>query len=306
MLKIRIRMIGTFVLFLFILSSIHPKEALAAGCGKTTFSIILKEKADLKGKKDRTSVTLKTLTKGKKLDVVERKNSWYQVCYGERPAYINAKYTREVFSHDETRIMEKALKEKESKQVLTVIGQKKTSTSAAIQAYEIKYGEWRRELSKMSGVIGKKGFTNEKTEGDKKTPIGMYAFGTAFGKNKKPATITWPYKKTTNNDFWVDDETSKDYNKWVRYTGNPDKKWKSYEVMNQSLYKYGAVIKYNMDPIIKGKGSAIFLHVWRERGSSTAGCAATTEKNVVRILSWLDPAKNPQIVLSSKAEVKKL
>jgi len=294
------------VLFLFILSISHPKEALAAECGKTAFSIVLKEKADLKEKKDETAATLKTMAKGKKLAVVERKNSWYKVCYGKRSAYVKAKYAKEVFTTDETSLMNKALKEKGAKQVLTVIGQKQTSTSVAIQAYEIKYGEWRRELIKMSGVIGKKGFTNEKTEGDKKTPIGMYAFGTAFGKNIKPAAIAWPYKKITTKDFWVDDKTSKDYNKWVRYTGNPDKKWKSYERMNHSLYKYGAVIKYNMDPIIKGKGSAIFLHVWRGKGTSTAGCAATTEKNVVRILTWLDPAKKPQIVLSPKASLKNL
>lgn len=300
------RIICTFVLFLFILSISHPKETLAAECGKTAFSIILKEKTDLKEKKDHTSVTVKTLAKGNKLAVVERKNSWYQVCYKNRPVYVKAHSAKEVFTTDEKRFMNKALKEKGAKQVLTVIGEKNTSTSAAIRAYEIKYGEWRRVLIKMSGVVGKKGFTNQKTEGDGRTPIGMYAFGTAFGKTKKLDSITWPYKKTTKNDFWVDDPSSKDYNKWVHYRGNPDKEWKSYEVMNHPLYRYGAVISYNMDPVIKGKGSAIFLHVWRGRGTSTAGCAATTEKNVVRILSWLDPAQNPQIVLSSKTSLKNL
>ena len=300
------RIIFMFILFLFSLNISHPQETLAAECGKTNFSIILKEKTDLKEKKDSTSATVKTLAKETKVGVVKRKNSWYQVCYNNRPVYIKAHSTKEVFTTDEKRIMNKALKEKGAKQVLTVIGEKNTSTSAAIRAYENKYGEWRRVLIKMSGVVGKKGFTNQKTEGDGKTPIGMYAFGTAFGKTKKLDSITWPYKKTTKNDFWVDDPSSKDYNKWVRYTGNPDKKWKSYEVMDHPLYRYGAVISYNTNPIIKGKGSAIFLHVWRGRGTSTAGCAATTEKNVVRILSWLDPAKKPQIVLSSKTSLKNL
>ena len=120
----------------------------------------------------------------------------------------------------------------------------------------------------------------------------------------KPAGVKLDYKKATAYDYWIDDQASKDYNKWKTYKGNPNKKWKSFERMNHELYKYGAVIRYNMNPIVKGKGSAIFLHIWRGENSSTAGCTATSEKNVVSLLKWLDSKQNPQIVLGTPESLK--
>ena len=80
---------------------------------------------------------------------------------------------------------------------------------------------------------------------------------------------------------------------------NPYEKWKSFERMNHELYKYGAVINYNRNPIIKGKGSAIFLHIWRGENKPTAGCTATSEKNVLSLLKWMDPEKNPHIIMGT-------
>jgi len=62
------------------------------------------------------------------------------------------------------------------------------------------------------------------------------------------------------------------------------------------------VIEYNMHPIVKGKGSAIFLHVWKQRGA-TAGCVAMSEEMVLRILGWLDPAKKPLIIMGTESEL---
>jgi L,D-peptidoglycan transpeptidase YkuD (ErfK/YbiS/YcfS/YnhG family) len=57
-----------------------------------------------------------------------------------------------------------------------------------------------------------------------------------------------------------------------------------------------------MNPIVKGKGSAIFLHVWKDRGS-TVGCVAMPEEIVLKILAWLDPAKKPLIVMGTEGEL---
>ena len=73
------------------------------------------------------------------------------------------------------------------------------------------------------------------------------------------------HTKTTNNDYWIDDVSFPDYNKWVTYEGNPDEKWNSYERLRISDYKYAVVINYNTSNIQPGKGSAIFLTFGRVR-----------------------------------------
>ncbi|PLT34092.1 hypothetical protein CUU64_10325 [Bacillus sp. V5-8f] len=155
----------------------------------------------------------------------------------------------------------------------------------------------------MAGVIGKKGFAVSKAEGDGKSPMGIYSFGTAFGTASKPAGMSWPYRKSTKNDYWIDAPSSKYYNKWFTSTSKPSV---SHEIMYQPLYKYAAVINYNTSPIVKGKGSAIFLHIWRSSSSPTAGCVATQEKNVVSILKWLNQKSNPQIVMGTTDYVKNI
>ena len=67
--------------------------------------------------------------------------------------------------------------------------------------------------------------------------------------------------------------------------------------MNNELYKYGAVINYNTNPIIKGKGSAIFLHIWRNENEVTAGCVATSEKNLLTFIEMDGSLRKIHILL---------
>ena len=53
-----------------------------------------------------------------------------------------------------------------------------------------------------------------------------------------------------------------------------------------------------MNPIVKGKGSAIFLHVERRKDSATAGCIAISEDRMKQIIEWLDPMMQPHIYIS--------
>jgi len=48
---------------------------------------------------------------------------------------------------------------------------------------------------------------------------------------------------------------------------------------DDNLYKYGIVIEYNTDPIIKGNGSAIFLHIWKGRGIPTVRLCSVSRKH---------------------------
>ena len=42
-----------------------------------------------------------------------------------------------------------------------------------------------------------------------------------------------------------------------------EKKWKSFERMNNELYKYGVVINYNTNPILKEK-AVLFFYMFGE------------------------------------------
>jgi hypothetical protein len=138
-----------------------------------------------------------------------------------------------------------------------------------------------------------------KTEGDGKSPAGLFWLGPAFGSAEAaPRGLRMPWRQGTESDFFVDDPTSPDYNRWVRLAPGEPASWKSAERMRRedSLYAFGLVVQHNMHPVVPGAGSAIFLHVWRGPDSATAGCTAMARTDLLTLLSWLDPAKAPVLV----------
>ena len=189
----------------------------------------------------------------------------------------------------------------ESRQLVFATNRDDSSALVTIHILEKNNGVWHFVFPGFAGSIGEKGFAaiDKKREGDGKSPSGIFPLGTAFGHDPSVAT-KMPYRRATGEDFWVDDVNSEDYNKWVK--GKPAAA--SWERMKRDddQYKYGIVIEYNLNPIVKGKGSAIFLHVWKDRGS-TVGCVAMPEEMVLKLLAWLDPAKKPLIVMGTEAEL---
>lgn len=88
---------------------------------------------------------------------------------------------------------------------------------------------------------------------------------------------------------------SPDFNKLI--VGSTDAK--SYEnlLLNTDVYKFCTVIEYNTNPVIKGKGSAIFFHLALKPASFTAGCVAIQEEFIMLMINWLDPKQNPTIIM---------
>jgi L,D-peptidoglycan transpeptidase YkuD (ErfK/YbiS/YcfS/YnhG family) len=188
-----------------------------------------------------------------------------------------------------------------SHQLLLVLNQDPPATEAMVYAFEKTSAQWDLAFSPVRAVIGRKGFAalEMKQEGDGKTPSGVFRLGTAFGYAGSVQT-RMPYRQVTEDDIWVDDKTSKDYNRWVKRGTTAAR---SYEALRRSddLYKYGIIIEYNMNPVIQGMGSAIFIHLWRGEGIPTEGCVALSEKDMVRILEWLDPALKPVIAMGTQS-----
>ena len=189
----------------------------------------------------------------------------------------------------------------ESGQLIFAINTDASWFRVTVHPLEKKNGGWHPVFPAFVGSVGEKGFASvgEKREGDGKTPSGIFPLGIAFGYDPSVAT-RMPYRQATDDDFWVDDVNSEEYNKWVK--GEPDAA--SWEKMKREddQYKYGVVIEYNTQPIVKGNGSAIFLHVWRP-GESTAGCLSMSEEMILKILAWLDPDKKPLVIMGTESEL---
>jgi len=188
----------------------------------------------------------------------------------------------------------------ESSQVLLVRNMNAASVAVQVIALEKRAGHWQSPFAPMEGVIGRNGFAppGEKREGDGRTPSGIFPLGTVFGYEPLFPT-RMPYRQAADDDLWVDDVHANDYNRWVkRGTTNAS----SFERMRRDdgLYKYGIVVEYNTNPVIKGFGSAIFFHLWKGTGQPTEGCVALSEEDLIRVIRWLDPAARPLVVMGTK------
>jgi len=187
----------------------------------------------------------------------------------------------------------------EHSQALIVLADDRRPQQARILAWERKGEWWANKFSSIPAVIGRSGFARpgEKREGDGHTPAGAFHLKRAFGYASHMETGL-DYQQATLHDFWVDDPASTQYNQWVKGTPQAD----SYENLKREdkLYQYSVVIEYNTNPVVPGNGSAIFLHVWRNRKTATAGCVAASAKNVKKLLKWLDLSKKPIIILSDE------
>lgn len=134
-----------------------------------------------------------------------------------------------------------------------------------------------------------RGASATKHEGDRRSPAGVFELGTAFGSAVKPFRGSWPYRRATAADRFVDDPDSAHYNSWQ--TGDGD--WASAERLD--TYDVGLVVRHNMPPQ-PGAGSAIFLHTWGGDPRPTVGCTAMARDDLLTVLAWLDPARRPVLV----------
>ena len=89
---------------------------------------------------------------------------------------------------------------------------------------------------------------------------------------------------------WCDDINSKFYNKQIKIN-----KQISHEKLyrEDNVYDIVVVLNYNINPTIKGKGSAIFLHIAKKNYNKTQGCIALKRNELLKLLSQIK--KNTQI-----------
>ncbi|MEN9391215.1 MAG: hypothetical protein RL017_513 [Pseudomonadota bacterium] len=166
---------------------------------------------------------------------------------------------------------------------------------AQIFLWQKRNNTWIKSTLAIPAVVGSQGVVAPefKFEGDQKTPTGLYSLGPVFAT--QAFKVKMDFKYVTAQDKYIDDPNSSNYNQWI--TGNTAAK--SFEIMDRKdgIYDAGIIINYNTAPIIKNKGSAIFMHIWYGPNIGTTGCVAVSKDNILKIVKWLDKKQNPAILI---------
>ena len=137
---------------------------------------------------------------------------------------------------------------------------------------------------KVKCAGGKRGIGLKKKEGDLITPVGLYKIKYILYRKDRIKKIKSKIKKIIikKNMGWCNDPKSRKYNKLInspfRY---------SYEKLfkKEGVYDIILVLNYNMNPVKKNKGSAIFIHVSKKNYKKTQGCVAVKKKDLLKILN---------------------
>ena len=141
-------------------------------------------------------------------------------------------------------------------------------------------------------AIGKRGIGIKKREGDLITPKGQFKIKYILYRNDKIKKFVTKIrkKKIQKKMGWCDDPNSKHYNKLIKLPFN----YKFEKLFRKdNIYDILFVLNYNMNPIIKNKGSAIFVHLAKKNYSSTQGCVAIKKIDMFKLIK--DIKKNTTV-----------
>ena len=137
-------------------------------------------------------------------------------------------------------------------------------------------------------VLGRTGISSDKHEGDGATPVGRFSLRRVlYRADREPAPDTsLPVEIIKLNDGWCDAPDDVRYNQPVTlpYPASAESMWRE-----DNLYDMVVVLGHNDDPVISGRGSAIFMHVAPPEGKPTVGCVALTAADLRRVLKTLQP-----------------
>lgn len=212
----------------------------------------------------------------------------------------------------------------EARQIVMVSTHNWDSTEGELHRYEYREGQWQETGSPFTVSLGRNGSAwgaglhpmpqpgPEKQEGDGRSPAGVFALSSAFGRETSVSTHL-PYSPMSATHYCMDVPDSPYYNRIIdtRDTGKATAEGSTEPMRldlrqeNDNRYALGIVVEHNpkAEP---GKGSCIFMHLWRTAGETTAGCTAMPEAAMRELLDWLDASKRPVLVLLPESEYSRL
>lgn len=144
-------------------------------------------------------------------------------------------------------------------------------------------------------ALGAAGVTHRKREGDGASPAGRFRLlGAFYRPDRLPRPRTrLPLRPLRPGDGWCDDPSDRRYNRPVRLPGSArhERMWR-----DDHLYDVVLDIAWNRGPIVRGRGSAIFLHLARPGFAPTEGCVAVEPQKIARLLPRIGPKTRIEIV----------
>lgn len=156
-----------------------------------------------------------------------------------------------------------------------------------------KSGHLRYKNFKFRCALGKAGIGKKKIEGDNITPKGTFRILDIYYRKDRVNNLSSKFKliKINKKMGWCNDPQSEKYNQIINIPYNF-----GYEKLyrKDNVYDLIIVLNYNMNPITKNKGSAIFIHVAKKKFKKTAGCVALKKKELIKLIS----------VISNKTRIK--
>jgi L,D-peptidoglycan transpeptidase YkuD (ErfK/YbiS/YcfS/YnhG family) len=174
-----------------------------------------------------------------------------------------------------------------SRQVVAVYGEGKNSADAKVRLFSKQGQKWVPQRS-WPAHNGRRGWTNDHREDDKRSPVGVFTLSDAGGVLADPGAKL-PYSQSPS--FQAPHYWAKSH-------------WNDFD--------YVIAIDYNrvkgtspIDPTRpegQSKGGSIWLHM--DHGSGTSACVSLSKSGMEYLLRTLDPAAHPVVVMGDKAALK--
>ena len=185
-----------------------------------------------------------------------------------------------------------------SNQIIVVTTNNMSTSYCNIEIYEKNdSGEWNN-IDSTTGRVGANGlaYIENRVQSTNTTPAGVMSITGAFGVKNNPGTKL-DYIKVNNNMYWDLNSENSTYNRLINYNPGGD-----YEhlISYPRQYEYSLITDYNHNQV-PNKGGAIFVHCLG-RGA-TGGCVSMPREKMIEILKWIDPKKNPKILVIPKDDL---
>jgi L,D-peptidoglycan transpeptidase YkuD (ErfK/YbiS/YcfS/YnhG family) len=210
----------------------------------------------------------------------------------------------------------------DARQLILVTAEEWTSTVGSLSRYarDSPSSDWRQIGTPTPVTLGRSGLGwgkglqpdgiqgPSKIEGDGKSPAGVFTVGKLFGYEPPPRQgFRVAYIRLLESTQCIEDARSRHYNQIVDASAIQLHDWSAAEHMRRTddLYRLGVFVNANTEPVTAGRGSCIFIHVWRDGQSPTAGCTAMDLSRLRNLAQWLDATKNPVLVQLPMAEYRK-
>jgi len=148
---------------------------------------------------------------------------------------------------------------------------------------------------KVKCSIGKRGIGVKKREGDLITPKGSFKIKEILYRADKIKNLKSKLQKKIINKKmgWCDDPRSNKYNKLIKL---PFKFGYEKLYRTENIYDLILVLNFNMNPVKKNKGSAIFIHVSKRNYSATKGCIAVKKKDLRMLIKKINKNTKVKII----------